>query len=150
MPILRNQRHEMFAQAVVKGKTFVEAQEIAGYTRNHGNASTLAAKCADRINELKSRAEKGVNVTVAGLCGDLDRVLELAERVDSPGSAVAAIMAKAKLCGLITDKQQVSVETVTNDMELARWITARLDDAKPHDVGVPAEPLEPPPTPSKH
>jgi hypothetical protein len=62
-------------------------------------------------------------------------------------------MAKAKLAGLITDNQKVSIETVTNDMELARWITARLDDANKHEAGGAehgSSPVEPPPEAQRH
>jgi hypothetical protein len=110
----------------------------------------LRVKVQERINEIQTKATNRVEVTVAALCGDLDRVLELAERVDSPGSAVAAIMAKAKLCGLITDNQRVTVETVTNDMELARWISARLGDGKEPDSAAAPGPVEPAPEASRH
>lgn len=44
MPVLPNQRHEAFAQALAKGKTADEAYALAGFKPNRGNAATLKAK----------------------------------------------------------------------------------------------------------
>lgn len=41
MPVLRNARHEAFAQALAKGKSATEAHALAGYSPNRGNAATL-------------------------------------------------------------------------------------------------------------
>jgi hypothetical protein len=42
MPVLENPRQEKFAQFLAMGKTRIEAHEMAGYTPNSGNATTLA------------------------------------------------------------------------------------------------------------
>lgn len=41
MPVLKNQRHELFAQGLAKGKTGDDAYAEAGYTPNRHNASRL-------------------------------------------------------------------------------------------------------------
>jgi hypothetical protein len=148
MSVLKNTRHEIFAQQVAAGKPLLEAHEIAGYKPNQGNAGTLEMKVRERIREIKTKAANGVNVTVASLLSKLESVYEMAERIDNPSSAVQALMAQAKLAGLITDNQRVTVETVTNDMELARWISARLGDGKdnadkPASDTQPVETVEP-------
>jgi phage terminase small subunit len=54
VPVLSNARHERFAQELAKGATADEAYQLAGYSANRGNASTLKAKqiIADRVEEI--------------------------------------------------------------------------------------------------
>jgi hypothetical protein len=40
---LRNQRHELFAQALAEGKSRVDAMLAAGYAWNRGNQNRLAS-----------------------------------------------------------------------------------------------------------
>jgi hypothetical protein len=42
MPVLKNPRHERFAQLLASGKTGTDAYEEAGYRRNDGNGPALA------------------------------------------------------------------------------------------------------------
>ena len=57
MPILKNTKHELFAQALVKGRTADEAFSAAGYTPNPSNAQRL--KCNEvvkaRVAEIKAQ-----------------------------------------------------------------------------------------------
>lgn len=54
MPVLKNARHEAFAQELAKGKTADEAYRIAGFKPNRGNAATLKQKqsISKRVSEL--------------------------------------------------------------------------------------------------
>ncbi|WGG60511.1 terminase small subunit [Brucella intermedia] len=54
MPVLKNARHEAFAQELAKGKTADEAYKIAGFKPNRGNAATLKRKqsISKRVSEL--------------------------------------------------------------------------------------------------
>lgn len=108
MPVLRNARHEAFAQALAKGKTADEAYALAGFKPNRGNAATLKAKQSilDRLAELQAKGAKKVEVTLESLAAELDeaRALALAEKQSS--AAVAATMGKAKLFGLIVEKHR--------------------------------------------
>jgi hypothetical protein len=69
MPILKNPRHEAFAQELAKGKTADEAYQAVGYRADRGHASRLAANgniCV-RLAELQAvGAEKAV-VTIESL-----------------------------------------------------------------------------------
>ncbi len=58
MPVLKNTRHERFAQNVAKGMSATEAYEKAGYKRNDGSAGRLHrnAQVKERIAELQNRA----------------------------------------------------------------------------------------------
>ena len=55
MPILTNIRHELFAQAIAKGATDVDAYEQAGYKPDVRNAHNLTKNnsVAARIKELE-------------------------------------------------------------------------------------------------
>lgn len=60
MPVLKDPKHEAFAQAVADGKSAREAYEQAGYERHDGNASRLRSneKVASRIAELLEKRAK--------------------------------------------------------------------------------------------
>lgn len=71
MPTLKNQRHELYCQGVVEGKTSDQAYIDAGYKPGRNNAARLRAKesIQTRIKELKNRALNRHDITV-------DRILE--------------------------------------------------------------------------
>ncbi|OJF97590.1 terminase small subunit [Pararhizobium antarcticum] len=54
MPVLRNARHEKFAQLLAQGKTADDAYAQAGFKANRGNATTLKRKqnIQDRVSHL--------------------------------------------------------------------------------------------------
>ena len=56
MPILKNARHEAFAQARARGARLDDAYEDAGFAPGRGHASRLAGqdKVAERIAELRA------------------------------------------------------------------------------------------------
>ncbi len=59
MTILRNPRHERFAQELAAGKSAAEAYSAAGYRANTGNASTLRAQqsISKRVDEILAERE---------------------------------------------------------------------------------------------
>lgn len=80
MPILKNARHELFAQAIVQGKTQMAAATIAGYKSPRQNAHVLREnKGIDaRILELQGkvvrRVERSLEVTVERIERELARM----------------------------------------------------------------------------
>ena len=54
MPVLKNVRHERFAQLLASGKNATDAYEEAGYKRNGGNGPAMARtlEIKDRVTEL--------------------------------------------------------------------------------------------------
>jgi phage terminase small subunit len=60
MTILRNPRHERFAQELAAGKPATEAYVLAGYRSNAGNASTLKAdqNISKRVAEILANHER--------------------------------------------------------------------------------------------
>jgi len=66
MPTLPNPRHERFAQELAKGKSQIEAHELAGYKPHRGNASLLAQdkSIVARVSELQAeRAAMDIKAT---------------------------------------------------------------------------------------
>jgi len=111
MPILSNTRRERFAQEIAKGKTLVEAYEVAGYEPHDSNACKLAnhPEIQARVSELIGKAAIRAEISVAKFTEDLLRIAKKAEDYDSAqGLAVSkgAIMDAAKLNGLVVDRSE--------------------------------------------
>jgi phage terminase small subunit len=84
MPVLKNARHEKFAQLLAKlhGKmTVADAHEQAGYRRNDGNASVLAQHpdIQARVKEIKGRAAAKTVLEVEDLIHMQDEFRQLAK-----------------------------------------------------------------------
>lgn len=62
MPVLKNARHEKFAQELAKGKTADEAYQKAGFKPNRGNAARLKANesILKRVEEITGKINERV------------------------------------------------------------------------------------------
>jgi phage terminase small subunit len=100
MPVLKNARHEKFAQALAKGKTADEAYQVAGFRPNRGNATTLKANqsISKRVDELAARAAEKAEWSAADRLSALKRICDAAEEKD-PRVAVSAISEANKMQG---------------------------------------------------
>lgn len=109
MPVLKNARHEKFAQALAKGKTADDAYAEAGYKPHRGNASTLRTNqnISSRIAEILGRAAERAAVTIQSLTDELEQARAIAMAEKQSSAAVAATMGKAKLHGLLIEKRRV-------------------------------------------
>jgi phage terminase small subunit len=110
MPKLRNARHERFVMALAEGKTAKVAYSGAGF-RSTGNATDVNASRLQknpavkaRLAELQQKHARKVEVTVESLVAELDEMRRKAIVLKQLSAGVQAIMGKAKLLGLITDK----------------------------------------------
>lgn len=67
MPILRNTRHEAFAQNLAKGMSATEAYAAAGYKPNRKNAQRLRTNegIQERVRELMAPAVEETEIEVA-------------------------------------------------------------------------------------
>lgn len=76
MPVLKNPKHELFAQELAKGKTATEAYVLAGYKANDGNAATLKGnqRISDRVEELLTRAAARVEITKSRVLEELGKI----------------------------------------------------------------------------
>jgi hypothetical protein len=119
MPILKNVRHEQFAQQLVHGQKFGwtrgASYSRAGY-RAEGHAAEANAHrllknaengIAARVQEIVGAGAKRAEVTVESLLTELDQVLAGAVTDRQFGAARAAIDSKARLKGLFVDKVEV-------------------------------------------
>lgn len=126
LPLLKNTRHERFAQELAQGKTATEAYVLAGYKANDGNAATLKAneEVAARVAELQDRASIRAEITVASLLAETETARELAMALGQPSAAVAAIKEKGVLSGLRVEKSER-----TNRSDVRSLTNAELDAA---------------------
>ena len=110
MPVLKNARHETFAQGLAKGMSVTDAYAAAGYKGDRKAASNLWTNMdiKERVTELQSKAVKKVEITVDSLAQELEeaRAIALAEKQSS--AAVSATMGKAKLFGLGVENRRMS------------------------------------------
>jgi hypothetical protein len=124
MPVLRNPRHEAFARAIFRGifepdlyPTRGTAYRAAGYRasglREPGgsaevNASRLLknAKILDRVRELQAEAAQEVKETIDKCVAELNQLRADSHSDKSYGAAVSAVMGKAKLLGLVTERHE--------------------------------------------
>lgn len=76
MSVLKNQRHELFAQGIASGKTADEAYKAAGFKKHRGNAARLSAdeSIAARVREILDKAGTRVEVTKARVLQELARI----------------------------------------------------------------------------
>lgn len=139
MAVLKNARHEAFAQALASGKTADAAYVEAGYKENRHNAAALAREehISTRVAEILAKLAKRAEITVHSLADELEeaRAIALAEKQSS--AAVSATMGKAKLFGLGVENRRLSgtVQVVTITAEqlgsLTRDEIALLEAAYP-------------------
>jgi len=115
---LINPKQEKFAELVAKGNAVWRAYRDAGYTSKsqkdmEANGFRLYRQSAvtSRIRELQARNAAKLGVGVEQIIKELDGMARLAKRTKQPGAGVAAVLGKAKILGLITDRveQQTTV-----------------------------------------
>ena len=105
MPVLSNPQWELFAQEIAKGSTASDAQVVAGYAANRGNAANRAknpeiqARVAEILAERQQMHSAAVVVAVeklaltkewviAGLMENAQRALQRQSVTDSEGNVI--------------------------------------------------------------
>lgn len=76
MGLLKNPRHERFAQELAKGKSGAEAYALAGFEPNRHNASRLKANetVRARVDELLQAAALRVEITQSRVLEELGKI----------------------------------------------------------------------------
>lgn len=76
MPVLKNPRHELFAQELAKGRSQAEAYAAAGYKPDDSHAARLAGngRVAERVQEIVGAAAERAGITVQGILEELARI----------------------------------------------------------------------------
>ena len=132
MPVLSNPRHERFAQGIAKGKSQHEAYKYAGFagTEDSANACKLAQKpnVQARIRELQDKQAKRIGITVDDLLEELQLFANIARSIKQPAAGVGAVLAKAKLLGLITDRVEAGVTVRKPSREATTKKTMTMDE----------------------
>jgi hypothetical protein len=112
--VLKNQRHERFAQELAAGERASEAYVRAGYRLNYGNCIRLKGneRIKARVAELQALGAFRAEVTITSLLQELEHARQLAIKNGQAAAAVAASMAKAKLTGLPADGDHVGQQII--------------------------------------
>jgi len=76
MPILKNPKHERFAQELAKGKSASDAYVAAGYKPKRQNASRLMTKddIQIRVAEIQKRGADRAEITVENVLRELAKI----------------------------------------------------------------------------
>jgi len=76
MPILKNPKHELFAQEIAKGHSATEAYVLAGYSHNEGNAGRLNRneQVSNRVKEILTVAADKCGVTIERVMAELAKI----------------------------------------------------------------------------
>lgn len=100
MPVLRNAKHEAFAQALAKGMTRDQAYAAAGYKPDRKNAHRLTTNddIAARVAELSTKIAEKAEWSAADRLLALKRIMEATAKTD-PRVAVSAIAEANKMQG---------------------------------------------------
>jgi phage terminase small subunit len=128
MPVLKNARHEKFAQALAKGKTADEAYVDAGYKPDRGHASRLAANgnIQARLEEIKSRVADKAEWTAADRLRDLKTIFDASLEKDAR-VAIAAIAEANKMQGSYAPQKRELTGANGGPIEYANLTEEEID-----------------------
>ena len=138
MPVLKNPRHELFAQNLAAGLTQEKAYTAAGYRGNRHHASALGTKkhIKERVAELQTRnvikQDQLVEITTQRLLAMAEEARVLAMQQNQPAAAVTALTAIAKLSGRWIERSEQTTKTddlsTLSDAQLAAIIKGEQAD----------------------
>lgn len=100
MPVLRNGKHEAFAQALANGKTASDAYVSAGFNPSRSAASRLSTNVniERRVAEIKARVAEKAEWSAADRLSSLKTIHD-ASITDDRRTAIAAIAEANKMQG---------------------------------------------------
>jgi hypothetical protein len=130
MPVLANQRHELYAQELARGKSATEAYALAGFRPNRANAARLKANehITARVLELQAAGAASAEISVASLLAELEEARSKATSLNQLSAAVRATAEKAKISGLMTQKIELEVNQPEYEPQTAVEVLARIYD----------------------
>ncbi len=128
MPILKNARHEKFAQELATGKTAAESYVLAGFKPSRKNASRLRANedISARVAELQGIAARSAVITIESICRELDQANQIAMANGQASAMVSASTLRAKLAGLLKDRVEVTAVNAFEACESTEAVVDRL------------------------
>lgn len=100
MPVLRNHKHEAFAQALAKGMSASEAYVAAGYKESRSAASRLSTNVnvQRRVTDIKAKVSDKAEWSAADRLRSLKTIHDAQLKKD-PRTAIAAIAEANKMQG---------------------------------------------------
>jgi hypothetical protein len=124
VPILENERHELFAQQLAQGKSASEAYVNAGFQASRQNAGRLRTRddVKARVAELQANAARSAEVSIQSLIRELDDAIDVARTKGQAQAMVSAAGMKAKLSGLMVERQQIEVSQAETELVPHFWI----------------------------
>lgn len=133
MPVLKNAKHETFAQGLAAGKTADEAYSSAGFKPNRHNAAALARKqhISTRVDEIKTRIAEKAEWRSADRLRMLAIIAKGNLRKD-PRSAIAAIAEANKMQGSHAVVRHQIGGITDNPIEVVHTIERRI--VRPSDT----------------
>jgi hypothetical protein len=153
MPMLTNNRHELFAQAIAAGKSHYEAYESAGFTAKGATASACAtrllkdAKVAARVAELQQKNAQTVGLTKQWV---LEKLVENVHRAMPPAAAYEykyegsvanrALELLGKELGMFIDRKEVGQPGEFEAMEDAALFQALAEEAQKLGMALEGDP----------
>src|SRR5262245_38159299 len=104
-----SQRQKTFARLVHEQVPPYRAYALAGYCQHHSNAYRLRENegVKQYLSELEAQTMKRHEVTIDSLLTELEEARLNAKAAKQPSSEVSAVMGKAKLTGLLVDRQEI-------------------------------------------
>ena len=108
MPALSNNKHELFAQALVSGLSASAAYVAAGYAANDGNAARLNGndRVRERVAELQQAGEAKALLTLEQHMNELAVLRDLAKANKQISSAVTAEVKRGELMGYYVERRE--------------------------------------------
>jgi len=128
MPILKNQRHEKFAQLVADGESATSAYGKSGYKPNRQMASRLMAKddVRGRIEEIKEASAERAEITRASVLDLIQDIIEEARDANQYGPAMTGAVKLGVDIGMFeqrtSNKHLVKSLNDMNEEELAAFL----------------------------
>ena len=128
MPILENQRWELFCQAIVKGEITSKAYELAGFRPSRSNSARLRARecIRGRILELTQACADGCQITIQSICDELDQAIAIARSKNQAQPLVNAAALRARLGGLMVEKQEIQIAERIEEPNCVEEVLARV------------------------
>ena len=122
MPVLKNARHERFAQELAKAKSATEAMAAAGYSDPRNSTRlTKNDEIRARVVELQGQGAKRAEITLESLLDEAADLQKQAKEAKQFAAANGALKLKAELSGHYVQRK----EDVTQRRSL-RDIDARI------------------------
>jgi hypothetical protein len=155
MPVLRNPRHEAFAQAIFNGivgakggaTSQAEAYRRAGYQVTNGNSAracasrllTFANGIGERIEELQAEAAERAQESADKCVRELNELRRDAHSDKAYGPAVAAVMGKAKILNLVLAQppsHSIDFSSANSMQDIGRKLLQSVGFASPDDLSI--------------